>query len=547
MKRVVFTLVSVISFSFSFAQSGSLDYSFDPGTGYDGKSVYALALEEEGKVIVGGSYATFNDTVENYISRLLTNGVRDTSFDCGTGFNGHVYALQIQPNGKIITGGYFTTFNGVTCKYITRLNSDCTIDPTFDTGITGLNHKVNAVALQTDGSIIVGGRFSTFNGIQNNYIIRLNSDGSADNTFNTGTGFNGTLGDIGVHALALQTDGRVIVGGGFSSYNGTSINNIVRLNTDGSIDATFNVGTGFSGNNGIVYALALQADGKIIVGGKFGDYNGLQTTRIARLNSDGSFDSFFNTGSGFNGQEGVTCLSLQPDGKIIVGGNFISYNSTSCKNIARLNADGTFDNTFDTGNGFTTGITGVEALALQPDTKVIVGGGFPYFNGISRNKIARLNGDGLVCALDTSVTELGSALQANAANLSYQWLDCNNSYAPVIGATQQLFNPASSSGIYAVIISDGACSDSSNCHEVIAVGINEIEGLIKIYPNPVKSEITVNGYSPAYIMLSDAVGQTVAKSPSNKLYVGNLSQGLYVLQLFDENGTLVKTEKLIKD
>ncbi len=146
---------------------------------------------------------------------------------------------------------------------------------------------------------------------------------------------------------------------------------------------------------------------------------------------------------------------------------------------------------------------------------------------------------------DTSVTDLGTALQANADNMTYQWLDCDNNYLPVNGAIQQIFNPATSSGIYAVVISDGACSDTSNCHIVLGVGFNEIEKEIKIYPNPVKSEITVSGYSPAYLKLCNAVGQTVAESPSNKLYVGNLSQGLYVLQLFDANGQQVKTEKVI--
>lgn len=147
--------------------------------------------------------------------------------------------------------------------------------------------------------------------------------------------------------------------------------------------------------------------------------------------------------------------------------------------------------------------------------------------------------------IDTTVTDLGSSLQANVENMTYQWLDCENNYAPISGATERQHNPASSSGIYAVRISFGACADTSNCHEVMAVGINETESSIKIYPNPVKTHVTVSGYSSAYLKLSNAVGQIIAESKSNSLSVAHLSQGLYVLQLFDAKGQQVHTEKVI--
>lgn len=157
--------------------------------------------------------------------------------------------------------------------------------------------------------------------------------------------------------------------------------------------------------------------------------------------------------------------------------------------------------------------------------------------------------------LDTTVTELGSALQANATGVTYQWLDCDNNYTPVIGATQRLFNPATSSGIYAVVVSDGACSDTSNCHVVIPVSIIDASPFgfahgdkIKIFPNPATNEISVSGFLPSYLKLCNTLGQTVFEaSKTNRVSVGNLPQGLYFLHLFDEKGGVVKIEKVIKE
>ncbi|MEY3470703.1 MAG: hypothetical protein RLZZ223_53, partial [Candidatus Parcubacteria bacterium] len=136
-------------------------------------------------------------------------------------------------------------------------------DTSFNIG-TGFNNWVYSLALQSDGKILVGGDFTSYQGVGANYIIRLNSDGSRDTSFNLGTGFNDSIA-----SLALQSDGKILVGGWFSNYNGDTVNRIVRLNSNGSIDSSFNIGTGF---NGSVYSLALQSDGKILVGGYFTSY-----------------------------------------------------------------------------------------------------------------------------------------------------------------------------------------------------------------------------------------------------------------------------------
>jgi hypothetical protein len=171
---------------------------------------------------------------------------------------------------------------------------------------------------------------------------------------------------------------------------------------------------------------------------------------------------------------------------------------------------------------------------------------FNSYGGSNDIYICKLN-DQHVSVQDTSVTELGYGLQANADNVSYMWLDCQSNYSPIIDASAQIFLPATN-GLYAVVITNGACSDTSNCHEVLSVGINETDSRIQIYPNPATTEITVNGYSPAYLKLANTLGQTVAEATkTNKLWIGNLPQNLYLLQLYDEKGSLVKTEKVVKE
>jgi uncharacterized delta-60 repeat protein/uncharacterized repeat protein (TIGR01451 family) len=363
--------------NFLFAQPGSNDPAFNPGTGFDNQ-IYSTAIQSDGKIIVGGNFTSYNGTARNCIARLNVDGSLDTGFNSGTGFNSHVWSTALQPDGKIIVGGYFTSYNGTTINRIARLNADGSLDTGFNPG-TSFNSTLYSTAIQPDGKIIVGGYFTSFNGTTTNRIARLNADGSLDTGFNPGTGFNWY-----VYSTVIQPDGKIIVGGQFTSVNGTTINSIARLNPDGSLDTGFNPGTGF---NGAVLSTALQPDGKIIVGGRFTSFNGTTTNRIVRLNPDGSLDAGFNSGIGFS--YFVWSITLQPDGKIIVGGEFTSYNGTERKYIARLNPNGGLDTGFNPGTIFNNY---VRSTAIQSDGEIIVGGYFTFFNGTGRNRIARLFG-----------------------------------------------------------------------------------------------------------------------------------------------------------
>jgi uncharacterized delta-60 repeat protein len=238
--------------------------------------------------------------------------------------------------------------------------------------------------VQADEKIIIGGGFTSYNGTGRNRLARLNTDGSLDTTFIPGTGANNL-----VRAIALQSDGKIVIGGDFTSYNGTTRNSIARLNLDGSLDTTFDPGVGA---NNIVLTAAVQTDGRIVIGGLFTSYNGTPRNFIARLNTDGSLDTNFNSG-GTGPDATVYTTTLQPDSKIIIGGNLTSYNGMARKFVARLNTDGSLDTSFDPG----TGPDGtVAATAVQADGRIIIGGYITNVNGAARNGIARLENDPFV-------------------------------------------------------------------------------------------------------------------------------------------------------
>src|SRR5690554_5875872 len=356
-------LVFFITFGLYAQTPGSLDTSFDIGTGFN-NNPETIILQPDGKILVGGSFTSYNGTNQNYIARLNTNGALDTSFNIGNGFSQGVVSTSLQPDGKILVGGVFTSYNWESQNRITRLNTDGSLDSSFNIG-TGFNQFVQSIAIQPDGKIIIGGGFTDYNGTTQNYITRLNTNGSLDTSFNIGAGFNNA-----VHQIVLQDDGKILVGGRFTSYNGTTQNRITRLNADGSLDTSFAMGTIGMGFNNFVFSIALQPDGKILVGGLFSNYNGTSRSRIARLNADGTLDTSFDIGTGFNSGAGEAFI-IQPDGKIIIGGGFTSYNGTSQNRIVRLNTDGSLDTSFNIEAGI-DGSSNTHIRTMVLDRKSVV-------------------------------------------------------------------------------------------------------------------------------------------------------------------------------
>jgi uncharacterized delta-60 repeat protein len=260
-------------------------------------------------------------------------------------------------NDKIYVGGWFTSIQGTAAQRFARLNlSAMTIDTSFNTTTGFVNTEdVQDMVLQPDGKLIVLGAFTSYKSVAINRIVRLNSDASIDPTFQTSGATFGFNGNISKNCTVLQSDGKVIVGGAFTTYSGVTSNRIIRLNSNGTIDNTFTIGTGF---NGPVTCITLQSDGKILVGGSFTIYSGLTNNYIIRLNTNGNKDSTFTAST----VSTVTSITVQNDGKILIGGGSITQvNGTNVNEVCRLNTDGSIDNTFSSG----TGILGQYRLNTQ--------------------------------------------------------------------------------------------------------------------------------------------------------------------------------------
>ncbi len=384
----------------------------------------------DGKVILAISAAIAFNAGDSAI-RLNNDGTIDNLFVALVGVRGVVTDIVVQPDGKILVAGNIGAINQLARRQIARFNADGSADATFNptTLIGTTSDSVQALALQADGKILVGGTFfSPGGGSPRPTLQRLNADGSPDNTFNApasatmlfyvsdiviqpdgkiitvpgdpncgcilsakryntdgsqDTSFSATFNTTNfqsVNRAVLQPDGKILVAGGFTIVNGTPRGRVARLNADGSLDNTFNP---LGGANNTVYDIALQSDGKILIGGSFLSYNGSGRNYLARLNSDGNLDGTFTTGT----DQTVTAIKIESNGKIIIGGNFTTVNGVSRNKIVRLNPDGTIDSSFNIG----TGIDGlVNSLALQPDSKILVGGNFTKYNEVQKVSIVRL-------------------------------------------------------------------------------------------------------------------------------------------------------------
>lgn len=294
------------------------------------------------------------------------DGDIDQYYQTGIGINGGVNAVAVQPDGKVLIGGWFTQISGVPAVRIGRLNVDGTVDTTFRTG-DGFSDDVLNIVVQADGKILVAGEFNFFNGENCSMLARLNPDGSRDLSF-VGTDIQPRVVPGFVQRITLQPDGKILIAGNFRFAGGASANGIARLNPDGSSDTSFNTGTGtfYSPVVGRTFAVALQPDGKILIGGEFSHFNNIPRPKIARLMPNGALDQSF--APPVNDFLWVSGIGIQPDGKIIYGGqqqNFV----TNFKFLHRVNADGSVDPTFIQTNG---GLDTAAQIDVQPDGKILV-------------------------------------------------------------------------------------------------------------------------------------------------------------------------------
>jgi uncharacterized delta-60 repeat protein len=367
---------------------GTPDSTFATGTGFDAL-VSAIALQSDGKVVVGGSFTTFGATAAGRIIRLNTDGTRDATLVTGTGFNNAVTTLALYPDGRILVGGNFATYDGASSPGLARLSAAGVRDSVLPLG-TGLGPVPFAMAIQSDGKIVLGGQFQIYNGSTASRLVRLDgTTGAIDTSLAAPLATNGINNTVRAVVLQPGSD-RILVGGAFSAVGSSTRFGFARFNTDGTLDSV----APSIREPGQVWALAPVAGGKFMIGGFFSHVGGVATPgNLARLDASGALDTSFAIGAGANNV--VAAITRQGDGKLLVGGNFTSFAGTNVNRLVRLAVDGALDMPFI--NSIGTGASGqINAIALAPDGRIAIGGTFATFNGTTVNRIARLNSDGLL-------------------------------------------------------------------------------------------------------------------------------------------------------
>ncbi len=371
---------------------GTVEADFNPDA--DG-SVSAIAVQADGKIIVGGAFDHIGGISGSRITRLHPNSSVDAGFIVQA--DGVITSIVVQANGKILIAGSFTTITDSIASYsrvnIARLNADGTLDTGFL--ILATNGPVRAMVELSPSGYIIGGDFTEISTDDDNnpetpptvtpvsYMALLNDNGVINTGYNFGS-------NAPVHALAVQPDGKILVGGNFTSIGGQLRNKMARLSVYGPADLTFD-----PNSNALVRSIIVQADGNILVGGDF-TYIGNQTrNRIARLNTDSAKADAFNPNAYITippNPCSVNSIALQTDGNILVIGDFTTIGGRLRNHIARLNTTtGAADSTF---NPIVSGAsTTVSAINVQPDGKILIGGGFTSVDSNPRNRIARLSAD----------------------------------------------------------------------------------------------------------------------------------------------------------
>ena len=383
---------------------GTRDESFpDVLTGYTGV-VEDIEEQTDGKILLSGDFYSASYPSKHAIMRIFPDGSPDDSFqtyfEAGYDSDWSVN-MTLLADGKILTQGSFSSYNGdPDIQNLMRLNTNGTWDASFTKIVVKDNHdEITALDVQDDGKILIGGNFHKINGATRNKIARLNADGSLDLSFNPGAGFI----DVGVYDFAVLnsilalSDGKIIVAGIYDTYNGTSVQHVIRLNADATLDNTFHSGTGpyFSSDDpGHIKAIVETSDGNLVLAGLFKTFNDLKCNHFVELENDGDVTANFLSLPGFNGE--VNMVACDPDGNIFAGGHFTAYANATQECLAKFYDDGSRDTFFNV--DFSGVGIYVNDIAFYDDGKILAGGSFSNVNGTSHHNIVRLFSNGTVDA-----------------------------------------------------------------------------------------------------------------------------------------------------
>jgi uncharacterized delta-60 repeat protein len=368
--------------------AGSVDLSYNPVIGGPGSfaRVVAAMPQPDGKILVGGIFSQVQGQARHTVARLLPNGIMEpaTSFHPDVPGSSIGMKLAVQSDGRFLLAG-----PGFLYRLEPNGSRESTTTFNIGTGVTHTNGNpaiIYGIALQPDGRIIICGNFGRVNGRDIAGVARLLPNGSVQGIadFNPAGGTPNML----IQCTAVQPDGKILVGGGFTIIGGQARRSLARLLPNGAVEstATFNATAEYeSGNPGLVWAIVVQPDGKMLVAGQFQRINGQPRNGIARLLSDGSVDATFQPAW----SSIVFATALQADGKVLIASPFVPR-------LGRLLPDGSLESTatFNPGSGPWASISpDFSSLTLQADGKILVGGTIDNVNGTPRTNLARLHND----------------------------------------------------------------------------------------------------------------------------------------------------------
>lgn len=439
-----------------FNPNGTLDVAFQQNVG-SATGAYRVRLLSNGKFLLGystGAPFTVGGITRQTMLRLNADGTGDSSFDIGTG---PAYGTSLSyvddyyplPNGQTIAVGGWNRFNGAaTSNGIVRLTAAGAVDPTFNAG-TGANvyDDIESIVALPNGQFLVGGYLSTYNGTARNGIARLNADGSLDPSFNANLGY-----DSEVSNIVVQPNGNILVSG-YLDYTSTAnfTTGIAQLLLNGGYDNSFMPPSTLKNSKISSYssdAMQLQPDGKIVLLSS-AELNGPGTPRVARLNTNGTLDASFQPGTGPNSQPNF--VALLGNGNVLVGGWFTTFSGVLDRTLVELSSTGA---PVAAAPPLIQGAGTITALALQDNGQLVAGGNFSEINGQSVRRLTRFTATGSVDAsfptnvgLDASVSDL--ALQPDgrilvAAGTLRRYLangTADNTFAPTSTPTQVLLQP----------------------------------------------------------------------------------------------------------
>lgn len=439
------------------------------------------------------------------ISPLGSDIAEDTGYysALGTAFNNNVFSAEFQSTQKLILGGQFTSFNGTGANRLIRLNSGGSIDTSFLTNIgTGVGSgAVQTIKIQQNDKIVVVGQFTSFNGNTTlNTLFRLNADGTEDTTFSTNIG---TGGDSQISDIGFLSDGSIILGGDFLNFNGNSAGYICKLDSNGNFDSTFNtnIGTGF---NNPVDRIRIFSDDTIAVGGQFTSFNGSSLNRLAKLNADGSPNTTFNTNIGTACGAGLTSMDIDSSDNLIISYGSTTFNGNTTGRVTKLSSTGTFNSAFNTNIGSGLNVS-AQYIKVDQNDNIFLGGSFSSFNGNTRNAAVRLNSNGT--EESTFTTALGSGFNSGVYGIG---LNPMTSDVIMVGLFTS-FNGNTRNYIVKFFTAIAGSSDSNQLKVIFDTGATT--GDFEIW-QPLESLTSL------YLLNNDASFSTYIKAAANVTQVG---------------------------